>query len=494
MIKDKEIHLEDVTGTDKSIDVVVDIFNRVNSGGTKLSKGDLALAKICAGWPEARASMNKALAEWKAAGFNFSLDWLLRVMNGVATGKAPFSAMEHLSSHDVQQAFESARAYVSTWLDLIAGRLGLDHDRVLFGRYALVVLARHMHLNGGSVTTAAEQDKLLYWYANAGMWGRYAGSTETALAQDLDVMQTGGVDKLIETLGLWRGGLKVRPEDFASNSIGARFYPTLYMLTRTLGARDWDSGVVLSKAILGHLSSLEVHHIFPKARLYELNHERAAVNALGNFCFLTKGSNLKISASKPATYMPKVEEKLPGALASQWIPDDPELWKLDRYEDFLQARQQLLADAANQFLNTLVSGQLPASEPPAADQATVVVVGEETDEDRVAQIDELTKHLVSAGFAEPERDVEVAHPESGRVLSIAEAYWPAGLQPGLGQPVVLELDQDEFDEDALAALGYLVFTSTDALLDYAAGLAGVEVARQLASRPTWTRRFRRPGP
>ncbi len=35
-------------GEDKTVDVVVDIFNRVNSGGTKLSKGDLALAKICA--------------------------------------------------------------------------------------------------------------------------------------------------------------------------------------------------------------------------------------------------------------------------------------------------------------------------------------------------------------------------------------------------------------------------------------------------------------
>ena len=34
---------------DKTIDVVVEIFNNVNSGGTKLSKGDLALAKICGG-------------------------------------------------------------------------------------------------------------------------------------------------------------------------------------------------------------------------------------------------------------------------------------------------------------------------------------------------------------------------------------------------------------------------------------------------------------
>ena len=38
------------------IDVVVEIFNRVNSGGTKLSSGDLALARISAAWPDARKS------------------------------------------------------------------------------------------------------------------------------------------------------------------------------------------------------------------------------------------------------------------------------------------------------------------------------------------------------------------------------------------------------------------------------------------------------
>jgi hypothetical protein len=54
-IKNIDLHVEEVTGEDKTVDVVVDIFNRVNSGGTKLSKGDLALAKICAEWPQAAA-------------------------------------------------------------------------------------------------------------------------------------------------------------------------------------------------------------------------------------------------------------------------------------------------------------------------------------------------------------------------------------------------------------------------------------------------------
>src|SRR5260370_25234628 len=42
-IKDVSLHVESITGEDKTIDVVVDIFNRVNSGGTKLSNGNLAL-------------------------------------------------------------------------------------------------------------------------------------------------------------------------------------------------------------------------------------------------------------------------------------------------------------------------------------------------------------------------------------------------------------------------------------------------------------------
>ncbi|MGH3277070.1 MAG: DUF262 domain-containing protein, partial [Streptosporangiaceae bacterium] len=38
-VLEKDFHEEKITGDDMTIDVVVDIFNRINSGGTKLSKG-----------------------------------------------------------------------------------------------------------------------------------------------------------------------------------------------------------------------------------------------------------------------------------------------------------------------------------------------------------------------------------------------------------------------------------------------------------------------
>lgn len=471
-IRDRDMFVEEVTGTDKTVDVVVDIFNRVNSGGTKLSKGDLALAKICASWPEARQEMNDALRYWSSRGYHFSLDWLLRVVNGIVTGKAIFTALSDRSIPEIQQGLKLAVKYVNLWLNLIAGHLGLDHDRVLFP-FPFVALARHTHLNGGKTPDAAAQAKLLFWYVHTGMWGRYAGSTETYLTQDLDAVDRGGVDELIRIIELSRGDLRVRPENFLGNSMGSRFYPTLYMLTRVMKARDFDTGVVISNALLGSLSGLQVHHIFPKAKLYAAGYRQGQVNAIANFCLITQDSNLKVSDADPQVYMPQIETHVPGALASQWVPMDSSLWSIERYEDFLAERRILLAKAANEFLDRLRAGHLDTSTVLPLEMPERAPEVDETLErtDRSEDIDELVTWLVNEGYAEPERDVEISHPDTARVLAIAEAVWPNGLQEGLGEKILLEMDVGESDEDALATLGYRTFTTTKAVREFVQRLA-----------------------
>ena len=53
---------------------------------------------------------------------------------------------------------------------------------------------------------------------------------------------------------------------------------------------------------------------------------------------------MSIGSKLPEEYLPEVEERYPGALASQFIPMDTQLWKLERHRDFLRARRELLAD------------------------------------------------------------------------------------------------------------------------------------------------------
>jgi len=462
----RDFHAEKITGPDKTVDIVVDIFNRVNSGGTKLSKGDLALARICAEWPEARGEMRTTLEAWKASRYTFTLDWLLRNVNAVATGRAPFSALEDVPSQTFADALQASVKYVGGFLDIVAGRLGLDHDRVLMGRYAFPVVSRFLHLNGGRFADGAQMDRMLYWYVHAALWGRFAGSTETVLAQDYEAVERAGIHGLISSLERWRGGnLGIDGQDFEGFGRGSRFYPLLYLLTRVLGARDLCSGLELKATMLGYLASLQVHHIFPKARLYEAGYSRVQVNAVANFCFLTQDCNLTIGKRRPEDYFPQVEAAHPGVLASQWIPAHPTLWRIDRYPDFLAARRELLADAANSFLDHLRSGT-GAATAVTLERIEVSVVDEE-DDDRSAQVTALVEDLAAAGYARPVLDGEIADPQSGRVLAVAEAHWPDGLQPGQGGPVVLELDPEEADLPRLEELGYEVFTSVGALRGFA---------------------------
>ncbi|MEU6408242.1 DUF262 domain-containing protein [Microbispora sp. NPDC046933] len=465
-LENREFHEEKITGPDKNVDVVVDIFNRVNSGGTALSKGDLALAKICAQWAPARQVMRDHLNQWQAKGFDFSLDWLLRNITAVATGRAVFTALDAVTDSEFETALTKSVGYVNTLLGAVSGRLGLDHEQVLMGRYAIPVVSRLLHLTpGGTFLDSAHRDRVLFWYVHAALWGRFAGSTETILAQDYDTVERSGIDGLIAALERWRGGnLEVRPHDFEGSTRGSRFYPLLYMLTRVHGARDFGSGLELHAEMLGKLTSLQVHHIFPKALLYKAGYDRVHVNAVANFCFLTQNTNLAIGKRSPEDYFAEAEDKHPGVLASQWIPMDRDLWRVDRYLDFLQARRELLAGAAQSFLSGLGKGAVPLA---AGELRPVAVVADEQDDVRAAQIKAMVEELVRLGYAEPALDSEIADPASGRALAMAEAFWADGLQPGQGKPVVLELDPEVADLPRLEELGYEVFTSVDALLGYA---------------------------
>ena len=146
----------------------------------------------------------------------------------------------------------------------------------------------------------ATQDRLLYWYVHSFIWGRHTGNVETTLNQDLRALDEGGLDQLTNALRQSRGDLIVRADDFGGSERGARFYPLLYLLSRSGGARDLGSGNELSAHLLGKLSRLELHHIFPKAMLQEAGHDRGERNALANFCFLTQDTNLAIGRRSPA--------------------------------------------------------------------------------------------------------------------------------------------------------------------------------------------------
>jgi hypothetical protein len=467
-ITDIDLHIEEVTGADKTLEIVVDIFNRVNSGGTKLSKGDLALAKICADWPEARDTMKAKLKEWNNAGYDFNLDWLLRSVNTVLTGEAKFQYLHDRTAEEVQDGLARAIKHIEKSLNMIGGRLGLDHDRVFFGKFGVPIMVRYLDQTKGALNEV-ERDRLLFWFAQAGMWGRFSGSTESFIDKDLEALtgEDGGLAKLLDQLRLWHGGLRVEPGHFTGWSLGARFYPVLYLLTRMGEAKDWGTGLPLKSGMLGKMSSLEVHHIFPKAQLYKRDHSRAEVNALANFCFLTKDTNLKISDRLPECYFPEIEEAHPGALASQWIPMDPALWKIENFPAFLEARKKLLAAEVNLRMEELLHGETRWLEGPAAPEPVPVTVpGGITSEEEEQELEALNDWMEKQGLPGGTISYDFADPDTGQQRAVFDLAWPNGIQEELSQPVALLINEGAEVLSIASQAGYKCFTKAEDLRAY----------------------------
>jgi hypothetical protein len=192
------------------------------------------------------------------------------------------------------------------------------------------------------------------------------------------------------------------------------------------------------------------------------------VNALANFIFLTQDTNLKISDRDPAEYLPHYEEAFPGVLASQWIPTDPELWRYENYREFLAERRRLLAEAANEFLDSLYAGQVPESqvtpEAPTPIAVPTVTSGDATDEDSILLA--CGDWVVSQGLPEGELYFEVLDPDSEQPIALLDIAWPDGLQPGYSQPVALLINEEKETEEAANQAGFRYFVDVESFKRY----------------------------
>ena len=316
----------------------------------------------------------------------------------------------------------------------------------------------------------------MYWYLHTLLWGRYSSSTESVLNKDLEAIEAanatgenGELDNLINLLRENRGDLRLNESDFSGSTKGNRFYPLLYMITRACHARDWGNGDELTNHLLGHLCTLQIHHIFPKKLLYDAGYKKREVNAIANFTFLTQETNLEVSKRDPAEYFPHYEERTPGAIASHWIPMDPSLWKINNYLEFLAERRKVLAESANDFLKKLANGHVPdridIDETDFIGRAVEHVPGSIDSDEEEARLIRCNEWAVSKGLPGGELRHELTD-EQGRQIAILDLAWPDGVQPGLTQPVSVLIDEADEVEDAASLAGFRCFSSPRAFRKY----------------------------
>jgi hypothetical protein len=340
---------------DMRYEEVTEIFVRVNSLGAKLRSSDLALAQITSRWPNLLKLLEEFQDECEKSQFTIDLGQLVRAIVVFATKQCLFRGVGSTPVQALKDGWEQAKEGLRFAISFLRANAGIEDESLLSSPMFIHVVAAVSREKNNKLSMA-EQQSLLHWLLVANARGRYSrGSTESLLNEDLAIIfRSGNIAALLEPVKRQFGRLRVEPDDLAGRGANSPLFALSYLALKHAGAKDWYSGLGLSLGHQGKLHFIQWHHIIPKSLLKEstFGYETGEINEIANMAFITGQTNRRISNKSPAVYLPEViASQGADALVSQGVPNDPALWELENYRQFLDTRRKALAACMNAFID-----------------------------------------------------------------------------------------------------------------------------------------------
>lgn len=196
------------------------------------------------------------------------------------------------------------------------------------------------------------------WFFMAALTGRYTGSPETRMEQDLALLRHATtaddfiniLDQQVDavlTRDYWEVTLPNELDTAAAQSTGQfAYYASLSLLDARVLYSKMKVTELLDPTSRAKKPSLERHHLFPQKYLKRIGiKEKRLINQVANYALVEWSDNIHISDKSPETYVPEMEQRFSSeelcemyewhALPQQW-------YKLE-YQTFLAERRKLIA-------------------------------------------------------------------------------------------------------------------------------------------------------
>jgi len=333
---------------------VTELFVRINSGGTRLRAAELVLAQLALRLPGTVAEkFEEAMDDYAELDYDLDARFMIRCLVAIGTGQSRFRYLTEFWTkppQEIQAIWKRTKKAIDCAVNFARQNARYETSEWLPSLTALVPVA--VYFDKHKAITPNAEEELLRWFYLASLRGRYSGSQETALDEDLKALSTkepmAGLMKVLGPIG------DVTAEEF--DDAGARnpLFAMTYAAARKRSAKDWFTGVTLATDVVGKEHDIQIHHVFPKALLKKAGVSRKDRDEIANLAFLAARPNRKISNREPAIYLAEIADKNSKRLEAQCIPMDKKLWRLDRFQDFLSARRAMLASAVNDLIQNPV--------------------------------------------------------------------------------------------------------------------------------------------
>lgn len=424
-IKNKQVGIIELDHS-LNIDTVTEIFIRINQKGVVLSNADFVMSKIASDEQHGGNRMRKLIDYFCRLivdkDFNkhildndkaFAAHEYYKASQWMANGQDDLYVPDYIDVLRVSFTYKFSRGKFSDLVALLSGRnfetrtyedeiaeksysklsdglkdfvnqtnyqrflmlvksTGLISNKLISSKNSLnFSYTLYLKLRNEGMTETETQHFVKRWLVMSLLIGRYSGSSESMIDEDIKQINEKGIATYLEQMekthlgeGYWDFGII---SDLETSSVNNNAY-NIYLASQC----NLNAVAFLSKSM--KISSLieqrgDVHHIFPKNHLAENGFTPKQYNQVANFVYTEQATNIKVGKMPPNIYLTKVKDQVnQGVLDISTIDKEQDLYSnllnndiptevfnfthLD-YNSFLMARRKLMAKRIKQYYESL---------------------------------------------------------------------------------------------------------------------------------------------
>ena len=232
--------------------------------------------------------------------------------------------------------------------------------------YILYLTLRDLKMPAGDI-----QRWVTRWFVMSVLTGRYSGSSESAIDEDIRQIHAHGIEEYVTTVV--RGELSdafwdtVLPQQMDTSSINSPAFRVLEAAQVKLNDLGFLSHDFTVKDLIEVKS--DIHHFWPRDFLKKNGLSRSQYNQIANFVLAQSEINIAVGNKEPGAYMSQMLEQCHGGpkrygniddedtlranLAMNCIPEGTEFMTLSDYPAFLKARRRLMAQRIKTYFERL---------------------------------------------------------------------------------------------------------------------------------------------
>jgi uncharacterized protein with ParB-like and HNH nuclease domain len=336
-------------------DDVVEVFIRANSGGTRLGKSDLLFSLLSSSWDRADEQMEDLLSDLNRHGFAFTRDFVLKSCLTLLNQGARYEVSKFRKPgvrEEIETRWQDITKALKDVLDFVRGKTFIRCDKALPSYLVLIPLVYSRYHFPDNWKAAQGIDSYLL---RALISGAFSGTPDQLIDDCVGkIRELNGFDlnHLFDVIRSKGRSLELTEDRFWQMGYGSDSIHLLFNL--------WYREFNYTPAYDNNLP--QVDHIFPQSalrkikavspetgRLSIVKYKQDSRDQLANCMLLTQAEN---GAGGKSDTLPEVwfSDKPESYLDMHLIPKNKDLWKIDRFEDFIEERKKLIRDKFSYLL------------------------------------------------------------------------------------------------------------------------------------------------